>query len=166
MSNSIAKFNCIYCDKTYGQNFNLRRHVRNHHGGAELPASLTRGKKVVLAPGAGTSCKFCGKVFSHSSSVTKHVRKAHATEIAQLRETVIEQRCQCKYCPKSFCSTYVLRRHIRLAHKDQPLSPDVQTERDRRKLHFNSIDGCIFYVSICFIIILILSLSTVLMLVK
>lgn len=57
------KLKCIYCDRLYGYETNLRAHIRQRHQGIRVP------------------CPFCSRTFTRNNTVRRHIAREHKQEI-------------------------------------------------------------------------------------
>ncbi|CAD7079148.1 unnamed protein product [Hermetia illucens] len=58
------KLKCLYCDRLYGYETNLRAHIRQRHQGIRVP------------------CPFCSRTFTRNNTVRRHIAREHKHEIA------------------------------------------------------------------------------------
>lgn len=58
------KLKCLYCDRLYGYETNLRAHIRQRHQGIRVP------------------CPFCSRTFTRNNTVRRHIAREHKPEIA------------------------------------------------------------------------------------
>lgn len=57
------KLKCLYCDRLYGYETNLRAHIRQRHQGIRVP------------------CPFCSRTFTRNNTVRRHIAREHKQEI-------------------------------------------------------------------------------------
>ncbi|EDW03774.1 GH11419 [Drosophila grimshawi] len=57
------KLKCLYCDRLYGYETNLRAHIRQRHQGIRVP------------------CPFCERTFTRNNTVRRHIAREHKQEI-------------------------------------------------------------------------------------
>ena len=57
------KLKCLYCDRLYGYETNLRAHIRQRHQGIRVP------------------CPFCSRTFTRNNTVRRHIAREHKAEI-------------------------------------------------------------------------------------
>ncbi|KAG4070846.1 hypothetical protein HA402_011072 [Bradysia odoriphaga] len=57
------KLKCLYCDRLYGYETNLRAHIRQRHQGIRVP------------------CPFCARTFTRNNTVRRHIAREHKHEI-------------------------------------------------------------------------------------
>lgn len=60
---SGKKLKCLYCDRLYGYETNLRAHIRQRHQGIRVP------------------CPFCARTFTRNNTVRRHIAREHKHEI-------------------------------------------------------------------------------------
>lgn len=58
------KLKCLYCDRLYGYETNLRAHIRQRHQGIRVP------------------CPYCSRTFTRNNTVRRHIAREHKHEIA------------------------------------------------------------------------------------
>lgn len=56
------KLKCLYCDRLYGYETNLRAHIRQRHQGIRVP------------------CPFCSRTFTRNNTVRRHIAREHKHE--------------------------------------------------------------------------------------
>ncbi|XP_005105014.1 uncharacterized protein LOC101864410 [Aplysia californica] len=83
------RFKCEDCDKEFGFQKDLRRHLKCH----------TK---------AENCCDVCGKMYKEKRKLLEH-KKCHAADY-------IKPRFPCKFCSKSFSTKYVLAYHVKSEH--------------------------------------------------
>uniref|UniRef100_A0A034VLQ7 Broad-complex core protein isoform 6 n=1 Tax=Bactrocera dorsalis TaxID=27457 RepID=A0A034VLQ7_BACDO len=57
------KLKCLYCDRLYGYETNLRAHIRQRHQGIRV------------------HCPFCSRTFTRNNTVRRHIAREHKQEI-------------------------------------------------------------------------------------
>lgn len=62
-SSTGKKLKCLYCDRLYGYETNLRAHIRQRHQGIRVP------------------CPFCARTFTRNNTVRRHIAREHKHEI-------------------------------------------------------------------------------------
>ena len=84
----VKRFNCNFCEKSYGTSYTLNRHVRSHTG--ERPFQ----------------CEQCEKSFTDMSYLRPHIMKVH-NKISEKRDVKLK----CDICDKYFSSRMTLKTH-------------------------------------------------------
>ena len=111
-------FKCELCNKSFNNNFNLRRHKLKMHKVMENNAivcdektcpfttknraQLKRHKTMNHTKLVISECAQCGQKFLSKSGLQKHIRSDH--------------RFSCKNCPQTFSMEKQLRQHNRVVH--------------------------------------------------
>jgi uncharacterized C2H2 Zn-finger protein len=87
-----GKVLCGECGQCFGQNSDLKKHIRTIHEQRK-----------------DFQCPTCHMTFGHSSTLARHIRTVH------------EQRrdFKCPRCDKTFCANQALQKHIRTQHEDK-----------------------------------------------
>ena len=92
---------CPECDKTFSDNYSVKRHNRQVH----MKANTGMPK-----------CPECDKTFSDNYGVRRHMQ-THTKNTGESRESTLLP-VVCKICDKAFSSIYNMSRHLK-THKDE-----------------------------------------------
>ena len=113
------KYQCDLCDKSYLQEFALKKHVKHYHEGEKEFVCQMCGKAFtspnylrhhIAAVHEGSrkyKCKFCSKSYAHQEGMNNHIRTVH--------EGV---KYQCEFCEKTFTQSNNLKLHIAKQHEE------------------------------------------------
>jgi len=71
-----STFACEQCNKHFNANFTLRRHVKQHHPNATLPA-VRRGRKPNSVGTSLVTCAECGDKLVNVRALYYHKRRVH-----------------------------------------------------------------------------------------
>lgn len=106
--------NCGYCDATFMDRFQLKRHVRLCSQSPQNIQALADAEKALNVPGDADKlkCTFCGKICGNKGSYKIHVMCYH-NEALQLK---------CHECDKRFEHKSELERHIKHSLKSDKLN--------------------------------------------
>ena len=101
------RFNCNFCDKSFGTNVNRNSHILDKH---EL------------------YCDKCGQCFPSTWKLQEHKTSQHSNRnvaISKSQENVI---IRCEFCDEKFTSKFNLKHHMEIVH-----SKDVGQKSKKRK---------------------------------
>jgi uncharacterized Zn-finger protein len=113
----MTKFNCEYCNKSFGQKGHLERHINTIHLKQQ-----------------NFSCEQCDKTFGRKDSLKIHINTVHL----KLKPF------KCDRCNESFGETGTLQKHVNAVHlKLKPFKCDHCNEsfgmKQQMKIHINVI---------------------------
>ncbi|CAC5392367.1 unnamed protein product [Mytilus coruscus] len=90
------KFNCDICDKTFGYNRNLNRHVNSHFN--------------------KNQCLTCGKSFTQKYNLVKHGNKCSGRRTINKRDKQLSKQLTCRHCDATFDDVDSLFTHVANYH--------------------------------------------------
>lgn len=130
-----SKFTCQFCNSEFLHNSTLRRHVRNYHPGAALPACQKLGRKVTVGNHQEYRCTLCECRFSHRSSLPRHMKAKHnSTEAGQPTRQRSQPENVCACCNKRFMFRRNMLKHLKAVHPQYVIGG--------RKSHLPHLDQC------------------------
>lgn len=112
---------CEHCDKSFGENCNLQRHINTVHLKQQnfhcsycdksfgLKEYLQKHTNTVHLKLKNFQCSYCDKLFGGKSNLNRHIKTKHLKQ----------QNHTCTYCHKSFGENTNLQRHIKTVHLKQ-----------------------------------------------
>ena len=124
----VTPFVCSKCEKTFGDNQQLRGHMKTHVDKDKFPcthAGCTRGFPTLGRlnshlkthdPSQHVSCKYCGNVFNAKRNLAPH-EKTCKQQPGGKKAAVKDKACL--FCPKTFYHGKDLKYHVDTAHKSR-----------------------------------------------
>ena len=108
--NTTIKFKCQNCSRLFESSSSLRRHIREKHGGINMPSTERTGRKVDISTRRFT-CPTCGYSFTSQKGVKRHTTVVHG-----IRTTHGEQQSHdaCNYYAVKRLFTFLMHPHGRL----------------------------------------------------
>lgn len=91
-AHSADRFKCVFCEKSFARNCNLKLHIRRYHDKSE-----------------NTECPLCGKSFPSRGRLNEHLIQVHPA-----------QKHQCHICNKIVVSEKTLKKHLLLHTNSEP----------------------------------------------
>ncbi|KAI5754273.1 hypothetical protein M8J77_015639 [Diaphorina citri] len=91
-AHSADRFKCVFCEKSFARNCNLKLHIRRYHDKSD-----------------NTECPLCGKSFPSRGRLNEHLIQVHPA-----------QKHQCHICNKIVVSEKTLKKHLLLHTNSEP----------------------------------------------